>query len=112
MSKPPVFELFAISVIFQAKTQAKIFLLNWAPDDVRDEVDGGGSIVVAAYNPGVVGVNGGAAMYDNGGDYYHGGEESVTNLAKSASIHSNVDDINGFLVVEADVVAAQEHNTL
>ena len=101
-------------MIFQAKTQAKIFLLNWAPDDVRDEVDGGGgSIVVAAYNPGVVGVNGGGgAMYDNGGDYYHGGEESVTNLAKSASIHSNVDDINGFLVVEADVVAAQELNTL
>ena len=61
-----------------------------------DEAEG--SVVVAAYNPGVVGVNG----YSNG-DYQIVGE-SVTNLARSASVHSNVDD-SGFLVVEADVVA-------
>ena len=53
-----------------------------------------GSVIVAAYNP----ANG--AMYNNG-DYH----ESVTNLAKSASMHSNVNGgDSGFMVVEADIV--------
>ena len=67
-------------------------------DNLNGDVDG--SVVVAAYNPGVmVGVNGGGgAMYN--GDY---DGEVVSTLAKSASIHSNVDD-SGFLVVEADIV--------
>ena len=59
----------------------------------NEDVDS--SVIVAAYNP----ANG--AMYNNG-DYH----ESVTNLAKSASMHSNVNggDSGGLMVVEADIV--------
>ena len=75
----------------------------------RNGDDGGGSMnnaIVAAYNPGM-GVNGGAMYHESlNGDYH----ENLTNLAKSASIHSNVNSDgvdSGFLVVEADVVASQ-----
>ena len=67
----------------------------------HDDADGGdmNNVVVAAYNPGMVGANG-SVRYN--GEYH----ESLNNLAQSVSIHSNVnDDVDGggFMVVEADV---------